>query len=301
MTLMQMQVINNSLVGTIIKSIGGLYTVKSFDSIVECKARGKFRKDNISPVVGDTVEISNNVIEKILPRKNYIIRPPLANLDIMVFVVSMTKPSPNLSLLDKFIAICEFKNITPIIALTKVDLADYHNIYNIYQKIGIDVFVIDYNNLKNIQSLKDKLANKLSAFTGNSGVGKSTLLNSIDNSLNIATGEISEKLGRGRHTTRHAELYQLDNGGLIADTPGFSTFETNKYDIIKKEFLSDCFREFSPYTGHCKFKDCSHTKEKGCAILEAIKNGEISQSRHNSYCEMFENAKLIKDWDLPIN
>lgn len=286
------------LVGTIIKSIGGLYTVRSSDSILECKARGKFRKDNISPVVGDTVEVSNGVIEKILPRKNYIVRPPLANLDIMVFVISMTKPSPNLALLDKFIAICEFKKITPIIALTKVDLADYHNIYNIYSKIGIDIFVIDYSSSKGIASLKDKLANKLSAFTGNSGVGKSTLLNSIDSSLKIPTGEISEKLGRGRHTTRHAELYQLDNGGFIADTPGFSTFETNKYDIIKKEFIVDCFREFSSYTANCKFNDCSHTKEKGCAILEAIKNGEISKSRHSSYCEMFESAKLLKDWEI---
>ncbi len=285
-------------VGTIIKSIGGLYTVKSFDGMLECKARGKFRKDNVSPVVGDSVEVSNGVIEKILPRKNYIIRPPLANLDIMVFVTSMVKPSPNLTLLDKFIAICEFKGITPIVALTKVDLASYQNVYNIYSKVGIEVFVIDYDTPKVVENLKEKLANKISAFTGNSGVGKSTLLNAIDSSLNIPTGEISEKLGRGRHTTRHAELYPLDNGGLIADTPGFSTFETNKYDIIKKERLAECFREFTPYLGKCKFNDCSHTKEKGCAILEAVQSGEVSQSRHNSYCEMFEEAKLLKDWEI---
>lgn len=289
---------DNILVGTIIKSIGGLYTVKSFDTIIECKARGVFRKDNLSPVVGDRVEISNGVINKILPRKNYIIRPPLANLDIMVFVVSMTKPSPNLSLLDKFIAVCEYKDIIPIIALTKVDLADYHKIYNIYNSIGIQVFVVDYSNKNSLAPLKDSLANKMCAFTGNSGVGKSTLLNALDSSLNIPTGEISEKLGRGRHTTRHVELYQLDNGGLIADTAGFSTFETNKYDIIKKEHLAQCFREFIPYIDSCKFSDCSHTKEKGCAILEAIKNGDISKSRHDSYCEMFENAKLLKDWEL---
>ncbi|MGN1411816.1 MAG: ribosome small subunit-dependent GTPase A [Oscillospiraceae bacterium] len=293
-----MQVINDNMVGMIIKSIGGLYSVKSSDSIFECKARGIFRKNNISPVVGDIVEFSNGVIEKILPRKNYIVRPPLANLDVMVFVISMIKPSPNLSLLDKFIAICEFKKITPIIALTKVDLADYHKIYNIYSKVGIDIFVIDYDNSMSIQSLKEKLSNKVSAFTGNSGAGKSTLLNAIDDTLKIPTGEISEKLGRGKHTTRHAELYLLDNGGLIADTPGFSTFETNKYDIIKKDALAQCFREFSPYVDRCKFKDCSHTKEKGCAILEAIKNGDISQSRHNSYCEMFEDAKLLKDWEI---
>jgi ribosome biogenesis GTPase len=289
---------NDILVGTIIKSIGGLYTVKSSNVIVECKARGIFRKDNVSPVVGDNVEVSNGVISKILPRKNYIVRPPLANLDAMVFVVSTTKPSPNLTLLDKFIAVCEYKNITPILVITKVDLADYHKLYSTYHSIGIEVFVIDYTTGTQVSKLKDALANKVSAFTGNSGSGKSTLLNAIDNTLNIPTGEISDKLGRGRHTTRHSELYPLDNGGLIADTAGFSTFETNKYDIIKKEHLAECFREFSPYMGGCKFNDCSHTKEKGCAIISAVKDGNIPKSRHASYCEMFENAKLIKDWEL---
>jgi ribosome biogenesis GTPase len=289
---------SNILVGTIIKSIGGLYTVKSSNVIVECKARGVFRKDNISPVVGDSVEVSNGVISKILPRKNYIVRPPLANLDTMVFVVSTTKPSPNLTLLDKFIAVCEYKNITPILVITKVDLADYQKLYNTYHSIGIEVFVIDYTTGTQISKLKDALANKVSAFTGNSGAGKSTLLNAIDSSLNIPTGEISEKLGRGRHTTRHSELYPLDNGGLIADTAGFSTFETSKYDTIKKEQLAHCFREFSPYVGGCKFNDCSHTKEKGCAVISAVKDGTIPKSRHDSYCEMFEYAKQIKDWEL---
>lgn len=286
------------MVGTIIKSIGGLYTVKSFDSIIECKARGVFRKDNISPVVGDTVEISNDVISKILPRKNFIVRPPLANLDTMVFVISTTKPSPNVTMLDKFIAVCEYKNINPVIALTKIDLADYNNILTIYNTIGIKTFTIDYSNKQSYMDLKEYLANKISAFTGNSGAGKSTLLNAIDTSLNIPTGDISQKLGRGRHTTRHSELYQLDNGGLIADTPGFSTFETNKYDIIKKENLASCFREFSPYVNDCRFNDCSHTKEKGCAVIQAVKDGLIPKSRHSSYCEMFENAKLLKDWEI---
>lgn len=286
------------MVGTIIKSIGGLYTVKSFDSIIECKARGVFRKDNISPVVGDTVEISNDVISKILPRKNFIVRPPLANLDTMVFVISTTKPSPNVTMLDKFIAVCEYKNINPVVALTKIDLADYNNILTIYNTIGIKTFTIDYSNKQSYMDLKEYLANKISAFTGNSGAGKSTLLNAIDTSLNIPTGDISQKLGRGRHTTRHSELYQLDNGGLIADTPGFSTFETNKYDIIKKENLASCFREFSPYVNDCRFNDCSHTKEKGCAVIQAVKDGIIPKSRHSSYCEMFENAKLLKDWEI---
>lgn len=286
------------MVGKIIKSIGGLYTVKSFDSIMDCKARGIFRKDNISPVVGDMVEVNDGAIEKILPRKNYIVRPPLANLDSMVFVVSMAKPTPNLSLLDKFIAVCEYKNIVPVVAITKIDLANFKNVYQIYSSIGLRVFVIDYNQPQSIDSLKEYLSDRVSAFTGNSGAGKSTLLNAIDSTLNIPTGEVSEKLGRGKHTTRHAELYPLSSGGYVVDTAGFSTFETNKYAIIKKDELASCFREFEEYSKDCKFKDCSHTKEKGCAVLKAVQDGSIYKSRHNSYCEMYQEAKKIKDWEL---
>ncbi len=293
-----MAINNDVMVGKIIKSIGGLYTVKSFDSIMDCKARGIFRKDNISPVVGDMVEVNNGAIEKILPRKNYIVRPPLANLDSMVFVVSMAKPTPNLSLLDKFIAVCEYKNIVPVVAITKIDLANFKNVYQVYSSIGLRVFVIDYNQPQSIDSLKEYLSDKVSAFTGNSGAGKSTLLNAIDSTLNIPTGEVSEKLGRGKHTTRHAELYPLSSGGYVVDTAGFSTFETNKYAIIKKDELASCFREFEEYSKDCKFKDCSHTKEKGCAVLKAVQEGDICKSRHNSYCEMYEDAKKIKDWEL---
>lgn len=293
-----MAINNDVMVGKIIKSIGGLYTVKSFDSIMDCKARGIFRKDNISPVVGDMVEVNNGAIEKILPRKNYIVRPPLANLDSMVFVVSMAKPTPNLSLLDKFIAVCEYKNIVPVVAITKIDLANFKNVYQVYSSIGLRVFIIDYNQPQSIDSLKEYLSDKVSAFTGNSGAGKSTLLNAIDSTLNIPTGEVSEKLGRGKHTTRHAELYPLSSGGYVVDTAGFSTFETNKYAIIKKDELVSCFREFEEYSKDCKFKDCSHTKEKGCAVLKAVQEGDICKSRHNSYCEMYEDAKKIKDWEL---
>lgn len=293
-----MAINNDVMVGKIIKSIGGLYTVKSFDSIMDCKARGIFRKDNISPVVGDMVEVNDGAIEKILPRKNYIVRPPLANLDSMVFVVSMAKPTPNLSLLDKFIAVCEYKNIVPVVAITKIDLANFKNVYQVYSSIGLRVFIIDYNQPQSIDSLKEYLSDKVSAFTGNSGAGKSTLLNAIDSTLNIPTGEVSEKLGRGKHTTRHAELYPLSSGGYVVDTAGFSTFETNKYAIIKKDELASCFREFEEYSKDCKFKDCSHTKEKGCAVLKAVQEGDICKSRHNSYCEMYEDAKKIKDWEL---
>jgi ribosome biogenesis GTPase len=285
--------------GLIIKSIGGLYSVESPDGIYECVARGIFRKEGRSPCVGDTVTFSDEkVIKDILPRKNHIIRPPLANLDQLIFVVSVCEPAPNLLLLDKFIAIAEYKNIKPVVVITKVDLDRSDNIFSVYTKVGIDVVIIDYTDDSTVQKLKSMLAGKISAFTGNSGVGKSTLLNAIDSTLGIKTGEISKKLGRGRHTTRESQLYKLEDGGYIADTPGFSTFETNKYDIIKKEELSACFTEFSDFSGNCRFSDCSHTCEKGCAVIQAVKDGLIPESRHESYCQMYEEAKAIKDWEL---
>ena len=285
--------------GLIIKSIGGLYTVESPDGIYECVARGIFRKEGRSPCVGDTVTFSDEkVIKDILPRRNHIIRPPLANLDQLIFVVSVCEPAPNLLLLDKFIAIAEYKNIKPVVVITKVDLDRSDNIFSVYTKVGIDVVIIDYTDDSTVQKLKSMLAGKISAFTGNSGVGKSTLLNAIDSTLGIRTGEISKKLGRGRHTTRESRLYKLEGGGYIADTPGFSTFETNKYDIIKKEELSACFTEFSDFSGNCRFSDCSHTCEKGCAVIQAVKDGIIPESRHESYCQMYEEAKAIKDWEL---
>ena len=285
--------------GLIVKSIGGLYTVESPDGIYECVPRGIFRKEGKSPCVGDRVNFQDDrVITEILPRKNHLIRPPLANMDQLIFVVSVCEPSPNLLLLDKFIAIAEYKNIKPIVVLTKVDLDKHEDIFSVYKNAGIDVVVIDYRNGEGIETLKEILGGKISAFTGNSGAGKSTLLNAIDSRFDIRTGEISKKLGRGRHTTRHAQLYRLDNGGYIADTPGFSTFETNKYDIIKKEELCSCFTEFLEFSDNCRFKDCSHTKEKDCAVIKAVSDGLISESRHSSYCQMYEEAKSIKEWEI---
>ena len=283
--------------GIITKCLGGLYTVETLDGILECKARGIFRNRGISPYVGDTVEIQNGVISEILNRKNCIIRPPLANLDQLIFIVSTCNPSPNYLILDKFIAIAEYKGITPIIAITKTDLGSGAEIKEIYKNIGIVVFEIDYNNPETIEVFRNLLKGKISALTGNSGAGKSTLLNAVDSDLNIPTAEISKKLGRGKHTTRHAQLYKLSEGGYIADTPGFSTFETNRYDIIRKEELADCFREFRKYTD-CRFRDCSHTCEKGCKVIEALENSEISASRHESYCTMYEEAKQLKEWEL---
>ena len=284
--------------GIITKCLGGLYTVESPDGIFSCKARGVFRSKGISPCVGDSVEFQDEVITAVAERRNCIIRPPLANLDQLIFIVSTCDPAPNYLLLDKFIAIAEYKGIKPVVAVTKTDLGSSSDITDIYGKIGIDVIEIDYSDKNTIDAVKNILTGKISAFTGNSSAGKSTLLNAVDPTLDIPTAEISKKLGRGRHTTRHAELYKLETGGYIADTPGFSTFETNRYDIIRKEELAGCFREMAEFTDQCRFKDCSHTCEKGCAVLDALGEGKISESRHTSYCTMYDEAKQLKEWEL---
>lgn len=294
---------SEKLTGIVTKSIGGLYLAETPIGIFECKARGIFRKRNISPAVGDRVTLDdvNNgkaVISDILERKNYIIRPPLANLDVLIFVVSSCSPKPNYTLIDKFIAISAYKDIENIIVVTKLDLEANSEIAEIYSKAGIKIIEVDYSDENSYLPLLDMLKGKICAFTGNTGVGKSTLLNHLDDELELRTGEISEKLGRGRHTTRHTELYKLKNGAYIADTPGFSTFDTNRYDIIHKDKLELCFAEFQPYLTKCAFPDCAHISEKRCAVREAVDKGEISLSRYKSYCEMYEEAKNIKDWEV---
>lgn len=294
---------SNTIEGMLLKAVGGLYYAETPLGVLECKARGIFRKQNISPCAGDKVIITDidgdkAVVDKILPRKNSIIRPPLANLDCIVFVTSTCEPAPNLTLLDKFLAIAEYKGIKSVIAVTKIDLQKNDSLIGIYKNSGAEFIEVDYENSDSYMKIYDMLAGKVTAFTGNTGVGKSTLLNHIASGLEIKTGEISKKLGRGRHTTRNVELYKLDNGGYIADTPGFSTFETQKYDIILKDELAGCFPEFKEYEGECRFPDCAHVKEKGCAVLDAVNKGEIPQSRHNSYVEMYEEAKLIKEWEV---
>lgn len=283
--------------GIILESLGGIYTVEADGEELRCKARGLFRKDGFSPCAGDRCEIDDGVITKIFERKNSIIRPPLANLDLMVFVISTCEPSPNLTLLDKFIAVCEYKSISPMIAVTKVDLKTRNDIVELYGSIGIPVVVCDYDNPSGLQVIKDSIKGKICAFTGNTGAGKSTLLNHLAPELEIETAEISKKLGRGRHTTRVSRLYKLF-GGYIADTPGFSSFETMQYAVIFKEQLKSCFREFEQYEGKCRFADCNHIGEKGCAVIEGVGKGEIPESRHKSYCEMFEEAKKIKEWEI---
>ncbi|MCC8042921.1 MAG: ribosome small subunit-dependent GTPase A [Oscillospiraceae bacterium] len=297
-----MQPEKNSLErGIILKSLGGLYFVENTAApgcVLECRARGIFRKENISPCAGDFCKVENGVITEIYPRRNYIVRPPLANLDCMVFVISTCQPAPCFLVADKFIAVCENKGIEPIVAVTKSDLQSDEGIAETYGKIGISAITVDYGKDPAAQAVMDKIKGKVSAFTGNTGVGKSTLLNHLFPRLEVETAEISQKLGRGRHTTRTSELYAIEGGGYIADTPGFSSFDTNRYDIIYKEDLKYCFREFGEFEGKCRFADCSHTAEKGCAVIDAVNRGVIPKSRHDSYLAMYEDAKKLKEWEL---
>ena len=284
------------MTGLIIKVDGGLYTVESPVGINICKARGVFRKRGIAPCTGDNVELDGDCITEILPRKNYLIRPPLANLDQMVFVLSVTQPAPNLLLLDRFLAVCLYKEIAPLLVFTKLDLGDAEPFAEKYRQAGFPVYNVDYAQPETVQTVYELLRGKISAFTGNSGVGKSTLLNAIDSNLQLETADISKKLGRGKHTTRVTSLYTLDHGGRVADTPGFSTFETEAYAQIAPEELADCFPEMREHLGNCRYADCRHLKEPGCAVRSAVAEGGISQSRYDSYAVMMQEAMNRKTY-----
>ncbi|MBR2175967.1 MAG: ribosome small subunit-dependent GTPase A [Clostridia bacterium] len=290
------------LTGLIIKAISGFYYVEAADRIYECKARGIFRKKGLSPAVGDRAEISilgddKAQVENIMPRKNYLVRPPLANLDRLFIVASVSDPSPSTLIIDKVSAVAVSKKIEPVIVFTKSDLADCSRLVETYHSVGIKAFAYSIKSSGCKAKLTELLNGKISAFTGNTGVGKSSLLNSLFPELDIATAEISRKLGRGRHTTRHSELYKV-GGGYVADTPGFSTVDIERYELIRKNEIAGCFPEFGEHIGNCRFTGCSHTVEKGCAVLEAVRSGEIPLSRHQSYKQMYDEVKNIPEWQL---
>lgn len=281
--------------GLIIKSVGGLYTVESPDGVsVQCRARGIFRKQGISPCVGDRVRVDADVIAEIFPRRNVLIRPPLANLDQLIFVLSTCDPAPNLQLLDRFLAVCVYKEIQPVLVFTKIDLADAEPYAACYRASGFPVYFADYREPASLRAVYDALEGKISAFTGNSGAGKSTLMNALDVRLQLETADISKKLGRGRHTTRETSLYTLPHGGKAADTPGFSTFETEAYAQIAPEELADCFPEMRQYIGGCRYADCRHLREPDCAIRTAAAAGEIPKNRYESYTVMLEEILARK-------
>lgn len=287
--------------GYIKKGIGGFYYVQCGEQLLECKAKGIFRKRRITPVAGDRVVVSaeqgGNVIAEIKPRRNVFVRPSIANLDVLFIVASTTQPVPSTLVLDKLTAIAVDKEVRPVLIFTKGDLASTEKLLAAYEKSTLTTIVIDHATGKGLDEIKELIRGNLCAFCGNSGVGKSTLLNALMPELAQQTGDISQKLGRGRHTTREVEIFEAF-GGYVADTPGFASLDTEKACYIPKENLQYAFPEFEPYIPSCKFTGCAHRSEKGCAVLAALKIGEISQTRYDSYAAMYDEVKNIKDWEL---
>ena len=289
--------------GIIYKALSGFYYVKTSDGVVTCRARGKFRKEKNPPLVGDHVEIlvsggGEGSVEKILPRKNSFIRPSVANVDQMVIIASGAIPVTDPFLIDRIALIAVLNNCRPIICINKCDLEPADELQRIYAGSGFHVITTSAKDGTGIEELRRILDGKISVFTGNSGVGKSSILNCLSDSFNIRTGEISEKLGRGRHTTRHIELYMLNSSTFIADTPGFSSFDTDILNCSNAADIQKAYKEFSPYLGKCRFLDCCHIKEKGCAVTQAVEYGHISKIRHNNYVRLFEMAKSVKEWEI---
>lgn len=291
-----------SLSGRIVKALSGFYYVQTPERLVECKARGRFRKEGITPLVGDVVELTmergKGMIEQVLPRKNSFVRPAVANLDMLVLLVSEAIPVTEPFLIDRITAIAGDQNVPVTICINKQDLEPGSKLWDIYTGAGYPVVRTSAVTGAGVEELRQLIAGKTVAFSGNSGVGKSSILNRLDPRLQIQTGEISEKLGRGRHTTRHIELFGLGNDTFVADTPGFSSFDTEQMEIILKENLQYAFPDFAPFLGRCQFHDCAHLKEPGCCITAAVAAGELQSTRYDSYVRLYEKAKEIKLWEI---
>ena len=288
--------------GRIIRSISGFYDVQTPRALVTCRARGILRKQGQSPLTGDMVEITvekgKGMVEKILPRKNSFVRPAVANVDALVVFAANVNPITEPFLIDRVAAIAGDQEVPVILCVNKCDLDPAMDLVRIYNKAGFAVICTSAETGDGVEELRELLKGKLAAFTGNSGVGKSSILNRLCPELALPTGEVSEKLGRGRHTTRHVELYRLGEDTYVADTPGFSSFDTDQMDVILKENLQYAFPDFGPYVGSCRFDDCSHRKEPGCAVTAALAAGEIGKSRYESYLKLYEKAMQINEWEL---
>lgn len=286
------------------KALSGFYYVDPGDgNMVACRARGKFRHKHITPLVGDRVEITRlegntGMVDEILPRKNEFLRPAVANVDQLVIIVSQATPVTDPFLIDRMTSLAEGKNCESVICINKCDLERADELFEIYSACGFATIRVSAETGEGIEELAELIAGKVSAFTGNSGVGKSSILNALEPDFALMVGEVSEKLGRGRHTTRHVELFRLKNGAVVADTPGFSSFDTDQTEVRKKDMLAQTFREFQPYLEQCRFVGCAHIKEKGCAVREAVKQGIIPLSRHASYVRLYEQAKAYKEWEV---
>ncbi len=288
--------------GRIVKALSGFYYVQLPDGKrIECRARGIFRKERITPLVGDLVTVSlergKGMVEEILPRRNSFVRPAVSNLDALVILASEANPVTDPFLIDRVTAIAGDRNVPMLLCVNKVDLNDADTLIGIYRRAGFAVYPTSAQTGEGIDALYDAIRGKTVAFTGNSGVGKSSILNRMEPDFSVKTGEVSEKLGRGRHTTRHVELYCLPDGTCVIDTPGFSSFDTEQMELILKENLQYAFPDFAPYLGACRYHDCAHLHEPDCAVLAALKEGRIEPTRHASYARLYESAKDIKLWE----
>ncbi len=285
---------DNKLCGVIEKGIGGFYYVNTENGIIECRAKGIFRKKGMPPLVGDRVEVELNkdkqtgVVATIFDRSNALVRPAVANVSQMMAVVALESPKPNTYVLDKLIASAEYAGLRVVICFNKSDLCNNSNLPDLYRKAGFEVVVVSATENKNIEKVNELLKDEVTVFAGNSGVGKSSLLNLIMCEERFLTGEVSDKTERGRHTTRHSELVRLPFGGYIIDTPGFSSFEL---ESVTPEELSGLFREFDAYLGSCRFLDCRHISEPDCGVRKALADGKISASRHESYKMLYDEVK----------
>ena len=293
---------NNLQTGRILRSLSGFYDVSTPEGLISCRARGILRKEGNSPLTGDMVEISvekgKGMVERILPRKNSFVRPAVANVDALVVFAANVNPVTEPFLIDRVAAIAGDQEVPVILCVNKCDLDPAVDLTRIYQNAGFTVICASAETGEGVEQLRQLIQGKLTAFTGNSGVGKSSILNRLCPSLELPTGEVSEKLGRGRHTTRHVELYALDEETLVADTPGFSSFDTDQMEVILKDNLQYAFGDFAPFIGKCQFHDCSHRKEPGCAVTAAVATGEIEKTRYDSYLRLYEKASQIKQWEL---
>ena len=287
--------------GRIEKALSGFYYVNTGGETLQCRARGKFRKEGLSPLVGDWVQVrelggGEGFVEAVETRRNVFSRPAAANIDQLVILASAAVPVTEPYLIDRIAAIAALKGCDVLVCLNKCDLDPAEGLYGIYSRSAIPVLRISAETGEGLDALRRAIAGKLNAFTGNSGVGKSSVLNALVPGLQLPVGEVSKALGRGRHTTRHVELFPLGGGTYVIDTPGFSSFDMEEMDLELKEHLPETFPEFAPYVGECRFTGCTHTKEKGCRVLQAVKDGDIPVSRHKSYLRLFDELKDVQAW-----
>lgn len=288
--------------GVIVKALSGFYYVQTAERLLECKARGRFRLDGTSPLVGDRVECSLDAhgkgrIDRVFERRNFFIRPAVANVDALVFVAANTNPVTDPFLIDRVSVIAESAGCELIVCINKTDVDPADELYGIFTAAGFTVVRTSVPDGTGIDALRREIAGKICAFTGNSGVGKSSIMNALSPGLNIKTAEVSEKLGRGKHTTRHVELFDIGGGTYAADTPGFASFDIEMMEIIPKEQLQFDFVEFAPYIGECRFNNCAHLKEPGCAVTQAVADGKIMPSRYRSYERLYALSAQHKSWE----